>query len=131
MKRTIGALALLSLTWAMPALAQQVCDQATPFNHQLPTGPVEIVPAQPNKRIYFCGFFVSARGPTLDMTVMLGQGTNCGTNTRQILFDNFPSDVAVSNRVERVGPAGDPGYALCIQSSGTGSLTGLIYWAQF
>ncbi len=115
------------------AEAQRACDKTTSFKHINATGPIEVVPAVADKRIYFCGFTITQKGNTLDMIVMVGQGVNCATNTVAITPQmEFPNDFALTTRAETVGPNSPPGYALCIQTLGTNAkLGGLIYYAQF
>jgi hypothetical protein len=125
---------LLLACFALPAQAQgpRVCDHESFFYHAIATGPVEIVPADAAKRVYSCGFFVTDKANTLDLTMMVGQGTNCATNQTVIFTLVFPNDASMSNRIDYVGPVlGDLSYALCIQTTGTGTLHGIIYWAQF
>jgi len=126
----LGLLALMFL--ALPAQAQSPCDQATSFSHINATGPVEIAPPVASKRVYLCGMFIVQKGNTLDLNVLVGHGTNCADDQRQVMRLEFPNDVAVSNRIERVGPVSDAGYAMCIQTTGSNAkLGGVIYWAQF
>jgi hypothetical protein len=131
----IRAIILLAFLLCAPGAHAQTrpCEHATGFKHLIPTGPVEIVPAIAGQRIYYCGFTILQKGNTLDLIVMAGQGTNCDTNTVQLTPQlELPNDFALSNRVESVGPATEPGYALCIQTLGTNAkLGGLIYWSQF
>ena len=122
---------LILLAFAIPAEAQRACDQVTSFFHTAPTGPVQIVPPNPSQRVYFCGFVISQRGQSLDFHVTLGQGTNCQNNPTEIVNLVFPSDVVLSNRIGTVGPSGDYGYGLCLQTTGQGGLGGILYWAQF
>lgn len=128
------ALALfMLLVCIVPAQAQRPCDKFAAFTHDVATGPVEIVPADTQKRIYFCGFVLTQRGNTLDFRAMLGRGVNCATDTIQLLNLELPSDLVLVNRIESAGPSSDYGYALCIQTTGPtgGKLGGVIYWAQF
>jgi hypothetical protein len=115
------------------ASAQHACDRVMPFSHTIAsTTPVELVPAVPGQRVYYCGFMITQKGNTLDLIIMVGQGPNCATN--QIKFTpqlSLPNDFALSSRMETVGPYSDAGYALCIQTLGTGALCGMIYFAQF
>jgi hypothetical protein len=124
---------LLLVLLVAPAQAQDKhgCDNQTFFSHSVATGPIEIVPAS-DKRVYMCGFFFSQKGNTLDFSVLSGQGTNCAINQTQVFYLTLPNDAVISNRVDTVGPAvADYNYALCIQTVGTGTLAGFIYWTQF
>lgn len=126
----LGILILLAL--AIPAEAQHSCDRLSFFHHVNATGPIEIIPADPTKRIYFCGFMLTQKGNTLDFEILLGHGTNCDTDTQSMMFLELPNDFALTNRIEQVGPVTEYGWALCIKTSGSNAkLGGVIYWAQF
>jgi hypothetical protein len=108
------------------------CDKMAVFKHTAATGPVELVPAVPNQRVYYCGFTITAKGPTLDLVLTTGTGTNCATNTVPLTPQmEFPNDFALSSRQESVGPYAEPGQAMCLQTIGVGTLGGMIYFAQF
>jgi hypothetical protein len=132
MKLAIASLAILWLT-SNAAAQTRPCDRFTPFQHTVATGPVEIAPPIANQRIYFCGFALIEKGTTLDFVAMTGTGTNCGTDTIEMFRLELPNDLAFVNRIEMVGPSGDFGRGLCIQTIGPvgARLTGVIYWAQF
>jgi hypothetical protein len=123
--------ALLFLGMIAPAEAQNPCNQFTRFNHAGPTGPIEVAKGDPAKRIYFCGFLLAQKGNTLDFHLLIGQGTNCSENPQQLVYLQLPNDVQLSNRIEHVGPSGDYGYSMCLQTTGTGLLGGVLYWAQY
>jgi hypothetical protein len=130
--RWLSMALLLILVAPISAQAQtRPCTNAVAFKHAAPTGPIEIVAGKSNERVYYCGFVLVERGTTLDFIMLTGTGTNCGTNTINLLSLELPSDVALVNRVESVGPASEIGHSLCLQTSGTGKLSGIIYWAQF
>jgi|SRR6516164_2905925 hypothetical protein len=126
--------ALFLLLFTAPAMAQaRQCDQAVGFQHATATGPVEIVPGIAGQRIYPCGFSLMERGAALSFRIFGAQpGTNCtveGTTFTPTL--DVPNDVQFNNRVATVGPASAEGNALCIQTIGTGALSGVVYFAQF
>jgi hypothetical protein len=134
MRFALGLLLLLMLV--APAQAQRACDHFTAFQHSAPTGPVEIVPADLSLRVYFCGFLLTQIGPTLDFSILVGHGINCGTDTINLVTLSLPNDVVLVNRIPTVGPTADYGYAMCLQTSTTKSgtppkLGGILYWSQF
>lgn len=133
MKR-IATLAL-SLCLCASAYGQEVsrpCNKAATFKHDLATGPIEIIPAQAGKRIYYCGFTAIQRGQTLDLIIMAGQGVNCAVNTAPITPQfEFPADTVFSTRSENGQPVVAAGYALCVQTLGNGKLAGIVYYSQF
>src|SRR5262245_35410246 len=116
---------------ASSAMAQRQCDKVTTFAYTTATGPVEIVPGQPGLQIYYCGFALANRGPTLTIKVWGGTVGTCAVVEDFGPAWEFPNDLAIVNRVETVGPHTGPSESICLQTSGTGSLTGAIYWAQF
>jgi len=128
------ALAMLCALGAVrPATAQGIiCNQGSSFHHNNATGPVEIAPAQDGQRIILCGFIVVQKGNTLDLHVLIGQGTNCDTNQRELFYLQFPNDVAFANRGSDIFQPGDFDYAMCIQTTGSNAqLGGILYWTQF
>jgi len=133
MRASAFAVAVAALLFAPPAWAQgRPCDQVTPFQHATPTGPVEIVPGIANQRIYFCGFSIAEKGPTLDLKIWSGGGVLCAIGSKDLSPQwSFPNDFALVNRIEHVGPFSNVGDSLCIQTFGSGALTGTIYWTQF
>jgi hypothetical protein len=131
--RLLLALLMLSMFCA-GAQAQKACTQVSTFQHTVPTGPVEVVPGIADQRIYPCGFMLSTKGNSLDFQIWESPAGNCGAPALRVLFSpqmSLPTDVQLINRLENVGPAGPPGYSLCIQTFGAGTLTGAIYWDQF
>jgi hypothetical protein len=124
---------LALLLWPAIAHAQRACDRIAPFKHINATGPIELVPAVPGQRVYYCGFTILQKGNTLDLIITVGQGTNCGMNTVQFTPQmELPNDFALSSRTETVGPYTEPGFALCIQTIGSNAkLGGMIFYAQF
>jgi len=127
----LAIIVLLALMSGANAQAH-VCDKMATFSHAVPTGPVELVPAVPNQRVYYCGFTITAKGNTLDLILSTGTGTNCATNNTPLTPQMvFPNDFALSSRQDSVGPYAEPGYALCLQTFGQGTLGGIIYFAQF
>jgi hypothetical protein len=133
--RLILAIAFLALL-AIPAQAQtKPCDQIVMFQHAAATGPVEIVPGIDGQRIYPCGFMLAQKGNTLDFQ-MWGAQDHCvgGPVLGATLFTprmSLPTDVQLVNRIEHAGPSSQYGASICIQTWGTGGLTGAIYYAQF
>lgn len=129
--RFVLGLGLLFLL-AAPAQAQKPCDKVVGFSHTKAVGPVELVAAVAEQRIYFCGFTIIQKGNTLDLIIMVGEGKNCETNrvplTPQL---ELPNNSALSSRQDTVTISSDPGAALCIQTLGNGKLGGMIYYAQF
>lgn len=130
MTRLLLALGLL-FALSFPAQAQRACDQATPFQHATATARTALIPGVAGQRIYYCGFMIAQKGQALDLQITYGTGVNCGTNTHGSLVYSLPNDFALVNRIENVGPHTDLGESLCVQTFGTGALTGVIYWAQF
>src|SRR4249920_2197070 len=123
MKYLLAVIALLALTSG--ANAQHACDRMVGFKHAIPTGPVEIVPAVANQRVYYCGFTITAKGNTLDLILTTGTGTNCADNNTPLTPRmEFPNDFALSSRQESVGPYSESGYAMCLQTIGQGTLGG-------
>lgn len=119
---------------ASPAAAQtRPCDRLVSFQHAEATGPVEIVPGKPNARVYQCGIVLAQKGNTLDFKMWTAQpGSNCTGGTSDLTPQfSLPVDVVMVNRIENVGPSSEPGQSLCIQTLGSGGLTGVVYWAQF
>lgn len=129
--RFVLGLGLLCLL-AAPAQAQKPCDRVVGFSHTKAVGPITLVPAVPDQRIYFCGFTITQKGNTLDLIIMVGEGKDCETSrvplTPQL---ELPNNAALSSRQETVTISSDPGAALCIQTLGNGKLGGMIYYAQF
>jgi len=125
------AVALLIL-FAVPAQAQRQCDRIVSFVHSTATGPVIVVPGVDGKRIYTCGFSLAEKGPTLDIQIFTGAGPACAIGRLdQTPIFSFPNDATFNNRVDTVGPHSEYGDALCIQTFGSGAITGMIFWAQF
>ena len=135
--RLILAIAFLALL-AIPAQAQtKPCDKIVMFQHATATGPVELIPGIDGQRIYPCGFMLSEKGNTLDFQMWgVAASDHCvsGPVMNAELYTprmSLPTDVQLVNRIEHAGPAGSYGFSLCIQTWGTGGLTGAIYYAQF
>ena len=135
MIRLLLALAtLIVLTAPVAAQSTRPCQFATPFQHLTATGPVEIVPGKPDMRVYSCGFVIAQRGQSLDFRYWSAKsGTGCAEEVVGLTpVFSLPSDLVMVNRLENVGPSTPPGHSLCIETTGgTGSLAGIIYWAQF
>jgi hypothetical protein len=126
------ALLLLLLTCASAQAQTKPCDNARYFQHTVATGPVLLVPGVPNQRIYFCGFVLAQKGNTLDFKVWSTDQPDCSTTLEAFSPQwSLPTDVQMVNRRETVGNSTDYGAGLCIQTFGTGALTGAIYYAQF
>jgi hypothetical protein len=126
--------ALFLLLSVMPAQTQtRACDSQTPFQHLVPTGPVEIVVGKPGQRVYPCGFVLSQKGNTLDFKIWASPpGSSCGIDDEDFAPQMaLPTDVQLVNRIPTVAGSTKEGYSLCIQTFGSGALTGVIYWAQF
>jgi hypothetical protein len=125
---------ILFLLMPTEALAQRQCDRVETFQHEVATGPVEIVPAVAGQRIYLCGYMLAQKGTTLDLQLTFGQGSTCATNRQTVTpVFSLPSDLVIVNRIETIGPASEIGVSLCIQTIGPAGarLTGAIYYAQF
>jgi hypothetical protein len=123
---------LILIASIVPASAQRPCDQTSTFQHDIATGPVEIVVGKPDQRIYPCGFMLTQKGNSLDFQMWSAvAGSNCVPVTFWTPRMSLPTDVAFTNRIENAGPSLPYNNSLCIQTFGTGSLTGAIYWAQF
>src|SRR5215203_26720 len=135
MSRLLFALAaLLALTAPVTAQTARPCQMSTPFQHLVPTGPVELVPGVPGLRTYSCGFVLSQKGQSLDFRFWSAKGgTGCLEEVTALTpVFSLPSDVVMVNRLENVGPYTPPGHSLCIETTGSqGQLTGIIYWMQF
>jgi hypothetical protein len=129
--RLILAIAFLALL-AIPAQAQtRQCTKITPFQHTTPTGPVWIVPGVQNQRVYYCGFMLAQKGNTLDFKIWFAADAGCVETGTLGPTWSLPTDMAIVNRTEQVGPYGPYGFGICIQTFGSGALTGAIYWEQF
>lgn len=129
--RWILTLVFLLLTTSLAA-AQARCDKYTAFQHINATGPVEVAVGKENQRVYVCGYMLVQKGNTLDFTLLTGKGPNCTLERKNVYTLELPNDLALVNRIETVGPVGEPGYSVCIQTTGSNAkLGGVIYWAQF
>jgi hypothetical protein len=113
------------------AQAQQACNSIAPFRHDVATGPVNIVPGIGGQRIYFCGFVLNSKAATLDFKVWTGVGATCTGGQDLSPIWSLPNGFALVSRVPTTGPSGNLGDGLCIQTFGTGSLTGVLYYTQF
>ena len=136
MRILIGGLLIL-FALVVPAKAQtKPCSDVSWFQHLEATGPVEIVPGKTDQRVYPCGFVLAQKGNTLDFQMWVAPMGTCDvgpTQSGNVLTPkmSLPTDVQLVNRIENVGPVAPAGYSLCIQTFGSGALTGAIYWAQF
>lgn len=115
-----------------PALAQTPCDSWSVATATGATGPTEIIPAASGKRIYLCGYVLTAKTNALDFQLVSGTGTNCADNaaplTPPIALAN--GGTLVNRMPWTVGEYTPPGYALCAVTTGTGELAGTLYWTQ-
>jgi hypothetical protein len=133
--RIILALAALAFLCTGASAQTRPCDHVSWFTHASATGPVELVPGIADARIYPCGFLLLQKGNTLDFQMWGAPAGGCGLGpggaenfTPQL---SLPTDVQISTRIEKVGPSTALGHSMCIQTWGSGGLTGAIYWAQF
>jgi len=131
-RRIRFGLFLLTVLWAVPALAQRQCNQLTPFSHTVPTGPVVAVPGDPTKQIYYCGFTLASKTNTLDFKIWASEAPDCSRQSIPLTPQwSLPNAFALNNRIETTGAASNYGSTLCFQTFGSGTLTGVIYWAQY
>lgn len=135
MLRWAIALALL-FGLAMQAKGQELqrtCENRYVFSHAVATGPITVVAGEAAKRVYFCGFIIAQASQSLGFQVTMGKGTNCATGTVPLtpMFET-PSNFAMSTRIPATPPApGSEGMSLCIQTSGTGKLSGILFYSLF
>jgi hypothetical protein len=127
----VFAAALLFLA-SLPAAARTApCDKTASFAYAAPTLDV-LVSGVAGQRIYPCGFTVMQKGPALDFQLSTGTGPSCSLAKNNITpVYSVPNDFAVVSRIERVGPSSAVGESLCIQTFGSGNLSGVVYYAQF
>lgn len=134
MKALILALLVLWLS-ATGAFAAKECDQ---YRASITTGAMgvtEKVAAIPNKRIYLCGYMIipsSGSGSSLDFELSAGTGVACAGNHLIIIPRTDVPPAGIVNRIATAsGETAPAGYAMCLQTWGTGSVSSVFYWAQF
>jgi hypothetical protein len=89
------------------------------------------VPGVSGQSIYYCGFVIAEKGNTLDLKVWASSAADCSVDSEDFSPQwSFPNDFAFSTRVAETGLYSPYGHTLCIQTFGTGALTGVIYWTQ-
>jgi hypothetical protein len=89
------------------------------------------VPGVAGQVIFFCGFTIGNKGNTLDLRIFASSASDCSIDSEDFSPQwSFPGSFFASTRVDQSALATKPGYSLCIQSFGSGALTGLVYWVQ-
>jgi hypothetical protein len=125
----LSSAALAQTSTISPGL--RACSQQTAFLHNAATGPVAIVLGVAGQSIWYCGFVIAEKGNTLDLKVWASAAADCSSTNESFSPQwSFPNDFAFSTRVAETGLYSNPGDTLCIQTFGTGALTGVIYWTQ-
>lgn len=134
MRILMSVLTLFALCFGAQAQeTMRPCNKAFTFNHTVATMAVAVAGVE-GKRIYYCGFTIMQRGPTLDMIVAIGKGADCSQSKISVTPQfELPADFALSSRVEQAPPVpGSEGASLCLQTVGpSGKLGGVIFYDQF
>ena len=113
--------------------AQQIafCDQVATFSIAAQPA-TQFIPAVPGKRIGICGmtgFTVNNPGT---FQVLYGGGTNCATNQSSMSANvTLPSNSVYVNHLASIYQQTPPGMAICLASTGNGTISGSLYYTYF
>lgn len=92
----------------------------------------EIVPAIAGERVGICGYVVISINNAATIQFFLGTGTNCN-GTKMIPSEGItmPNNSVLVNRLPNVYSESPPGYAVCVQITGSGTISYILYWEQY
>jgi hypothetical protein len=129
-------LALIISLVGAAAQAQEIaraCESRYIFTHAAATGPVVVVPGTGQARIHFCGYAIVQKGQALNFQVIAGKGATCQTGTILLTpLIETPSDFQMTTRIPSIPPQqGTEGMSICLQTTGTGRLSGILFYSIF
>lgn len=134
----ILSILLFSLFSLSVAHAQQTpkllgCHQNISANSAAVASMAEIIPGIPNKKVGICGYVIIAGGTPANLQFYYGApGTNCGTGTTKLTEKiNIAPNSTFFNRIPYVYSETPTGQSVCIEITGTGTITYILYFQQF
>lgn len=135
MKTLLLALALLLL--AVPAAA---CSNTATIAGIDFGSPTVLVPGVPGQRVYICGYLLTVPGATsggqsaqgADLKLYAGTGANCADDQTELTPQlSLAAGAVLVNRGVEPAERTPQGYSVCFRIFGMGSMTGILYWAQY
>lgn len=104
------------------------CDQIQPFTSSTPTT-VTLVPGLVGKRIGYCGLILFTATNPGTMQIFRGTGTNCTTNQNPITANiTLPPNQTFVNHLASAFLTTAPGEAVCLVTTGNGSISGSVFY---